>query len=884
MELSENYLLLSTKFKIPTPRKNYILRKELFQKLDNARDMSVIFVCGAPGTGKTTLISSYLRERLTENTPLKVCWLTLESSSNDLRSFWLYFATAVSSFVEGSKELIDFLRVNYDVHHLETFIILLVNKLCSEEDYFMVLDDIHTIADTELLHTFEFFLRSMPENFHLIMLSREEPALYLGDLAVSGRLIYIDHTQMYLTKPEEQAFLTETLGLKKDSPEVELLMEYGEGWIGGLQLAVAAKAMEKGKHPFSLTSGGITADYLNREIFEALSEQEQEFLIKTGVLSSFSQTICMALFKDLTDSLYKELMNGFIQKNLFIICLDEELGIFRYHNILQDFLRQKFQALSPLEQEEYYHKAASCFEQEHDQEEALRLWFDCGAYTEVLRVAKSMAGQTELFKYLDKLPVEVLLDEPELLAQCFIYNIAAFNIERSRLLYLAFKKHYSETDLFTAIRFAEVYVTDDSNAIPKYHALRADQLDQLKLGSVMKAVLLIENATALMNLMEYEEAKECIKKALSISSGTNTYVDFFAVDQLAQIYEELGELRESLKCYEKGNALLKNTSFMLGIEANYYFGLMGVYMRQMEIVKTQELLSTLQEFIINKHLSNPITDMTLGYHQAEMHFLTGEDHGAKEEIETLIETYPDYSILTLSRLLYELDCRNLLTAEMANEVLAEMQKETEYAGQPFFKLLKARISLKLNEPDKAMEQVDEVLSFSRKKHNKLRVIEADIFKINLLLRETGPIHKRELVNLLLEAIHYAYADGIKQPFHLERELLLPLLEQVDQDYKGNKSLLNDSEVLFLKSILTLCKGETVKTQLDKAALLSLRELEVLEELAHGITNKEIAERLCISQATVKTHVLSIFGKLGVSSRMLAVEKAREKGILSSRNP
>ncbi len=879
MELSESYLLLSTKFKIPTPRKNYILRSDLFQKLDTARDMSVVFVCGAAGTGKTTLISSYIWEQRKQNNPYNLSWLSLDSSSSDIRSFWLYFATAVSSFVEGSKELIDFLRLNYDIHNLEPFIILLVNKLCSEQDYFMVLDDVHTLVEPELLHSFEFFLKSMPENFHLIMLSREEPAMYLGDLAVSGRLLYIDHSQMYLTKTQEQAFLTDTLGLEKASPELEMLMDYAEGWIGGLQLAVAAKVLESGKNRLLLTGRGIATVYLNREIFEALSEQERDFLIKTGFLTYFGKSICQTLFKELTSSLYNEMINGFIQKNLFIICLDEEQGIYRYHNILQDFLRQKFHTLSHKEQMEYYKMAASCFEQENDQEEALRLWYECGAYTDVLRVAKSMSGQTEIYKYLDQLPVEVLLDEPELLAQCFIYNIAAFHIERSRLLYHAFKQHYGDTDLFTAIRFAEVYVIDDSNAIPKYHALRADQIDQLKLGDVMKAVLLVENAIALMNIMEYDEAKDCIKKALSISSGSNTYVDFFAVDQLAQIYEETGDLVESLKCYEKGNLLLKSTSFMLGIEANYYFGLMGVYMRQMELQKTEELLSTLQDFIIKQHLSSPITDVTLGFHQAELNFLTGDDNRAKEEIEALINNNRGYSILTLSRLLFELDCRNLLTDKMATEALAEMQKETEYANQPFFKLLKARISLKSMEPGIAMEQVDEVLSFSRKKHNKLRVVEAGIFKINLLLRETEPHNKRELMNLLLEAIHYAYADGIKQPFHLEREILLPLLEQLEQAYKTNKNLLNDQEVLFLQDILALCKGKQAEKEPDRTELLSLRELEVLKELTRGITNKEIAERLCISHATVKTHVLSIFGKLGVSSRMMAVEKAREKGII-----
>jgi DNA-binding NarL/FixJ family response regulator len=61
--------------------------------------------------------------------------------------------------------------------------------------------------------------------------------------------------------------------------------------------------------------------------------------------------------------------------------------------------------------------------------------------------------------------------------------------------------------------------------------------------------------------------------------------------------------------------------------------------------------------------------------------------------------------------------------------------------------------------------------------------------------------------------------------------------------------------------------------------LSQRELEVLELVAAGNTNREAAARLLISQATVKTHLLSIYGKLGVSDRAAAVAEAFRRGLL-----
>ena len=61
--------------------------------------------------------------------------------------------------------------------------------------------------------------------------------------------------------------------------------------------------------------------------------------------------------------------------------------------------------------------------------------------------------------------------------------------------------------------------------------------------------------------------------------------------------------------------------------------------------------------------------------------------------------------------------------------------------------------------------------------------------------------------------------------------------------------------------------------------LTEREIEVLQLVAEGSSNSEIAKRLHISQATVKSHLIHIFGKLGVSDRTAAVTTALQRGIL-----
>ncbi len=63
--------------------------------------------------------------------------------------------------------------------------------------------------------------------------------------------------------------------------------------------------------------------------------------------------------------------------------------------------------------------------------------------------------------------------------------------------------------------------------------------------------------------------------------------------------------------------------------------------------------------------------------------------------------------------------------------------------------------------------------------------------------------------------------------------------------------------------------------------LSLRELEVLRLIEAGLSNQQIAEKLTVAPSTVKTHINNIYGKLGSQSRMQALQKARDLGLLSN---
>lgn len=880
MEFPLNTLLLSTKLKMPAPRKNYIVRKALFEKLSHCSDMGVTFVRGGAGTGKTTLLSSFIRETGLKN----VCWMSLDTSNSNVYSFWLYFTAAVSTFWDDGDSLLDIMQSNPDASHMENLLIMLINRLCGEDDYYMVLDDVHCISDAALVRTFEFFIGAMPSNFHLLMLSREDPPVYLGSLAVSGRLLFIDGNQMQLSVEEGKAFLQNTLNLTDSDDEINKLITYAEGWIGGLQLvAAAAMAGVAGKYSGKLlrAGGGIATEYLNREVLESLTQEERDFLIKTGFLSYFDAEICAKLFNRFCEKDFNIMVDGLFQKNLFIICIDEQKGVYRYHNILSEYLTQQFLNFPEEYKNEFYIKTAKVFEQREDCEEALREYCSAGSYNEVLRIAKAMGGRIEAWSYLNKVPVELLILDADLAAQCFMYNIGNFDFERCRVLFKQFKEHYGDSDIFKIIQYAEIYISDDGRVQPQYNVLTAEQIDCLHFGSVAKSMILVENSAALMGLMQYEEAENCIKRAIQTCAGSNVFVDFFAYNQLAQIYEETGRLNNSLMCYAKSQELFKSSSMMSGIKTNFYFGIAGVYMRRMELEKADESLEHCKRLMEEQHIHNDITDITLTYHLAEMKFLCGDDDIGAAYVEEILSDYPNYGSLTLGRLIHELDCAEKLPPNLAESFLKELENAKNFGIQPFMRLLRARLLFKRGDVKDAFKETEEILIFSRLHKNKLHLVGAGLLKIFMLINSHEKIDRqREINNLLREAIHYAHEERILMPFYLDRSTILPLLRELSVQFTA-KDPMNPSEAAFVRDILVVCGHSATVTY--EQELLSARELEVLCEMSLGITNREIAEKLCISQATVKTHVLSIFGKLGVSSRMMAVDKGRKEGLIRNQS-
>ena len=99
-------------------------------------------------------------------------------------------------------------------------------------------------------------------------------------------------------------------------------------------------------------------------------------------------------------------------------------------------------------------------------------------------------------------------------------------------------------------------------------------------------------------------------------------------------------------------------------------------------------------------------------------------------------------------------------------------------------------------------------------------------------------------------------------------------------------LTRKQEVVLLKEVVKEVRVPAVQAPFSvneeqlKSLGITKRELEILELIAQGLSNREIAEKLFVSENTVKTHSSRLFDKLGAKRRTQAVQIAKENGLIA----
>ncbi len=237
--------LLKTKLYIPPLRSNLVSRPRLVERLNKGlhQGCKLALVTAPAGFGKTTFVSSWIQHQAH-----RVAWLSLDEADNSPSRLIYYVIAALQTIDQALGETAVSLIQSPQPPPADILLALLINDLASlSRHVFLVLDDYHVIRNLDIHKALTFLLDHQPPQLHLIIISREDPALPLHRLRGSGQMTGIHVRDLLFTAVEAAQFLNKTMGLSLTADEVATLERRTEGWVAGLQLA--ALSIQEPKDP-----------------------------------------------------------------------------------------------------------------------------------------------------------------------------------------------------------------------------------------------------------------------------------------------------------------------------------------------------------------------------------------------------------------------------------------------------------------------------------------------------------------------------------------------------------------------------------------------------------------------------------------------------------
>jgi LuxR family transcriptional regulator, maltose regulon positive regulatory protein len=288
-------LVPSVKIIMPQLPPEFVVRSELLAELD-AGAGDVVLVCAPGGYGKTLLLADWSRT----STAVDTAWVGVDRDDNDPQRLWSSVVAAIAGCpsVPQHSRLHDPRAWQHGGSRPE-FIGELADTLQAlPAPIRLILDDVHELGDPQVLHGVQSFIRAKPGTVQLVLCSRFDPPLSLPRLRLAGRLKELRAAQMSFT-PGQAAELLTNSGLGLSPPQVELLHRRTGGWVAGLRLAALGLAESAEREGFLSQFCGddrSVADYLVGEILSGLAVDEQEFLrvisisdpVPTGLAAALS--------------------------------------------------------------------------------------------------------------------------------------------------------------------------------------------------------------------------------------------------------------------------------------------------------------------------------------------------------------------------------------------------------------------------------------------------------------------------------------------------------------------------------------------------------------------------------------------------------------------
>ncbi len=354
--------LLHTKFRFPPARSKIIARPHLVALLNEGLGRPLTLVSAPAGFGKTTLLGEWRQSE--SGRARSAAWLSLDNDDNELTYFLTYLLAAIGTIAPGLGEPALTLLQSPQPPSVSGILTALINDLSMlPQPAALILDDYHVISAEAVQQAVTFLLDHLPEQMHLVILTRSDPPLPLARLRARDQLVEIRADELRFATEEATAFLEQVMNLVISPSDIATLETRTEGWIAGLQMAALSMQGRSDLPQFIREFSGshrYILDYLVEEVLANQPPQIQRFLLYTSILERLTSPLCDAVlagdgevariggdwptgsessFAGQSASILEYLERA----NLFLVPLDEARTWYRYHRLFADLLRTQSQ-------------------------------------------------------------------------------------------------------------------------------------------------------------------------------------------------------------------------------------------------------------------------------------------------------------------------------------------------------------------------------------------------------------------------------------------------------------------------------------------------------------------------------------------------------------
>jgi len=378
-------------------------RERLFRLLDEGRKKRVICLAAPAGSGKTTLVASWLDSR-----NLPCLWYQFDEGDGDLATFFYYMGLAAKKAAPRRKKPLPLLTPEY-LQGIPTFtrryFETLYGRLTGRGDpagrpkkgdssnrpYTIVLDNYQDAPFQSGFHEMiANALDVIPEGVNVIVISRAEPPAQLSRLKANDNISLIGWNDVRFSLEEAGELLSMKGGEKPPDDKLRQLQEKTDGWAAGLIL-VMESARRGGSEPRPhLNTPRDIFDYFANEIFAKVGVETRQFLLKT----SFFPTMTAPMAEKLTGiSKSNQILSGLSRNHYFTDWRPLSEPVFQYHPLFREFLLAKAkEEFSEDELSNTQRIAASLLADSGNAEDAAELFCDAKDWD---GLAKIILGQAQ---------------------------------------------------------------------------------------------------------------------------------------------------------------------------------------------------------------------------------------------------------------------------------------------------------------------------------------------------------------------------------------------------------------------------------------------------------------------------------------------------------